>query len=296
MIRTLARRPRTAAILIGALTLGAAGSAFSSTVPVGVVSAFAGKVVKSTATAPKGTPITLKQRIVWGDVLRTGKKSQLHLLLLDKSSITLGSSAVLTIDRFVYDPSKPRSLAASASKGAFRFMSGKRDPRASAAVNTPVGSIGIRGTAVDAVIGENAIEIARAEPAVGKDVVSDKAGATLVVLRGPGPLTAGNLTPGLVDVTAAGRTVLLDRPALAAYIPRPGAPPIGPFTISAPGLARVQDLLAPSVTQANKGGLGLAVPAAIVGGIVGSGVLGGGGGGGGSTGQPRCVPSPTRAC
>jgi hypothetical protein len=296
MIRTLARRPRTAAILMGALTLGAAGSAFSSTVPVGVVSAFAGKVVKSTATAPKGTPITLKQRIVWGDVLRTGKKSQLHLLLLDKSSITLGSSAVLTIDRFVYDPSKPRSLAASASKGAFRFMSGKRDPRASAAVNTPVGSIGIRGTAVDAVIGENAIEIARAEPAVGKDVVSDKAGATLVVLRGPGPLTAGNLTPGLVDVTAAGRTVLLDRPALAAYIPRPGAPPIGPFTISAPGLARVQDLLAPSVTQANKGGLGLAVPAAIVGGIVGSGVLGGGGGGGGSTGQPRCVPSPTRAC
>ena len=89
--------------------------------------------------------------------------------------------------------------------------------------------------------------IAQQEPAVGKKVKSDKKTATLIVLRGPGQTTAGGLTVGMADVTAAGRTVTLDQPELAAYIPRPGAPPIGPFRISAGGLSQVQDLLSPSV-------------------------------------------------
>jgi hypothetical protein len=102
------------------------------------------------------------------------------------------------------------------------------------------------------VVGENAVAIAEAEAAVGK-VRSDKEGATLVVLRGPGAATEGGLTVGNADVTAAGQTVTLDQPELAAYIPRPGAPPIGPFRISPAGLSQLQDLLQPAVVQAGKG-------------------------------------------
>ena len=46
---------------------------------------------------------------------------------------------------------------------------------------------------------------------------------------------------------------MLDRPGLAAYIPRNGAPPIGPFFISNQGLAKVQDELAPEVARAADG-------------------------------------------
>jgi hypothetical protein len=74
-----------------------------------------------------------------------------------------------------------------------------------------------------------------------------------VVLRGPGAGTAGGLVVGFAEVEAAGVRVVLDQPGLAAYIPRNGAPPIGPFSISNAGLAKVQDQLAPEVARAAGG-------------------------------------------
>jgi hypothetical protein len=68
--------------------------------------------------------------------------------------------------------------------------------------------------------------------------------------------------------------VVLDQPGLAAYIPRPGAAPIGPFRISTGGLARVQDELAPRWAR-SLAGKGIpdeaivgAAAAAVVGGIL----------------------------
>src|SRR5690606_36233819 len=130
---------------------------------------------------------------------------------------------------------------------------GRENANSTAQVDSPIGTIGIRGTALDGVVGEDAVEIARNEPAVGRDVRSDEDTATLVILRGPGAATQGGLTPGVAEVSAAGKTVTLDQPELAAYIPRPGVEPIGPFRISPAGLSKVQDLLAPSVAQAGKG-------------------------------------------
>jgi hypothetical protein len=49
--------------------------------------------------------------------------------------------------------------------------------------------------------------------------------------------------PGAIDVTAAGQVVTLDRPELAVFVPRSGAPPIGPFALSTAGLLALQSLL-----------------------------------------------------
>ncbi|MFK7841804.1 MAG: FecR domain-containing protein [Sphingorhabdus sp.] len=241
-------------------------------VQVGIAATVVGDVRRSNATIKKPIKIPRRQRLAWGDMLTTKSKSKLQILLLDRSSLTIGSNARLAINRFVYDPGKKRSLGATVSKGAFRFMSGRKTKNSSATLNTSVGTIGIRGTALDGVIGKDAVKIAKKEPFLN-GVQSDKDTAMLVVLRGPGANQSSNLDIGLADVSAAGKTVTLDKPILAAYIPKLGAEPIGPFTLSASGLSQLQDMLAPSVTNANKksGLLGKLLPAAVIG--IGVGLL-----------------------
>lgn len=249
-------RTFTSVLIASALTLTSlplAPLAAQERVEVGNAATVVGDVRMSNPQITKPQKITRKQRLAWGDLVDTAKKSQLQILLLDHSTFGIGASSRVRIDRYVYDPEKGRSVFMTMIKGALRFLSGRQGGENSAEIQSPSGRIGIRGTALDMLVGENAEAIAEAEEAVGK-VDSDKDEATLVVLRGPGAATEGGLTVGLAEVTAAGKTVVLDQPGLAAYIPRNGAPPIGPFFISDPGLAKLQDELAPEVARAAKGG------------------------------------------
>ncbi|WP_341713796.1 FecR domain-containing protein [Erythrobacter sp.] len=249
-------RTFTSVLIASALTLTSlplAPLAAQERVEVGNAATVVGDVRMSNPQITKPQKITRKQRLAWGDLVDTAKKSQLQILLLDRSTFGIGASSRVRIDRYVYDPEKGRSVFMTMIKGALRFLSGRQGGENSAEIQSPSGRIGIRGTALDMLVGENAEAIAEAEEAVGK-VDSDKDEATLVVLRGPGAATEGGLTVGLAEVTAAGKTVVLDQPGLAAYIPRNGAPPIGPFFISDPGLAKLQDELAPEVARAAKGG------------------------------------------
>lgn len=235
-------------------------------VEVGNAATVVGEVKMSNAAITRPREIERRQRLAWGDRIDTGKKSQLQILLLDRSTFGIGASSRVQIDRFVYDPEAGRSLFATFAKGALRFFSGRQAGENRADIQTPAGRIGIRGTALDMLVGEAAQEIAGDEEFVDDaDVDSDEDEATLVVLRGPGARTAGGLATGLAEVEAAGVRVVLDQPGHAAYIPRNGAPPIGPFFISNRGLSEVQDRLAPEVARAADGNglLGALVPAAI---------------------------------
>ena len=172
------------------------------------------------------------------------------VLLLDKSVFTVGANARLTVDRYVYDPNRgSRSIGATVAKGAFRFMSGKPDRGGGSQIRTPVATIGIRGTILEGVVGESAALIAAGESAVGRNVDSDPDTASLIVLRGPGRATQGGAVPGSITVDAGGRTVAVDRPLLAVFVPGPGRAPIGPFRISASGLLQIQALLYPSIAE-----------------------------------------------
>lgn len=263
--------PIKVALLAPALLFFAVTPAASAPVQVGIAATVVGDVRMSNTTIKKAVKIPRRQRLAWGDLLSTRKKSKLQILLLDRSSLTIGSNAKLTINRFVYDPGKKRSLTATVSKGAFRFMSGRKSKKSSASISSSVGTIGIRGTALDGVVGKKAVAIAKKEPFLD-GVKGDKDSAMLVVLRGPGANRSGDLDIGLAEVSAAGKSVTLDQPILAAYIPRQGAQPIGPFTLSASGLSKLQDELAPKVAGAGNSGLLKAlIPAAVIG--VGVGLL-----------------------
>jgi hypothetical protein len=238
------RRPFALVCLQAALLLVAAGGAVAASPSrvVGTVATLVNDVRVKLVGAAQPRPAVLRQRLSLGEQVQTGADSRMQAMLLDRSAFTVGPNSRLTIDRFVYDPDGS-SFSATIAKGAMRFISGGGKRGGSRMVNTPVASIGIRGTIVDTVVGDLAIAIARRERAVGSSVGGDPESASLIVLRGPGPGAHGNVIAGAVSIDAGGASVALDRPAQAVYVPSPGAQPIGPFTLSAPGLAQVNDLI-----------------------------------------------------
>ncbi len=217
--------------------------------PVGITSAVLNQVTITGAGTRQARRAVLRQRVAIADQVQTGARSQLQVLLLDRATFTVGANAHLTIDRYVYDPATGRSFSASVARGAFRFMSGRPARSGNSIINTPVATIGIRGTIVDGVIGADAIAIASGERGIGTTRNADRQTATLIVLRGPGAAAQGNTIPGAIIVTAGGKSVSLDRPALAVFVPRAGAEPIGPFAISQSGLSRTQALIFPSLAE-----------------------------------------------
>lgn len=287
-MRTIFQRSIATVSLIALMAgpIGTSVAAAQERVEVGNAAAVVGDVTMRVNGKGEKEDVERKDRFAWGDLVSTGKKSQLQILLLDRSTFGLGARSQVTIDRYVYDPEAGRSAFVTFIKGALRFFSGRQEGENSAEVQTPAGRIGIRGTAVDMMVGKEAEKIAEDEDFVGR-VDSDKDEATLVVLRGPGAATDGGLTPGVVDVEGAGVTVTLDAPGLAAYIPRAGAAPIGPFSISNKGLSKVQDQMAPEVARAAKGGglLETLIPIAV-GAIVLGTLLDGGGNDGDTPTRP----------
>lgn len=213
---------------------------------VGVNSAVTNKAaIRKGGTTPPVRAV-VGQKIALKDTIQTAEASRLQMLLLDGSVFSVGPNAHLTIDRYVYNPDRnTKTIGASVARGAFRFMSGRAKQSTDSAIRTPVATIGIRGTIVEGVVGADAIAIAAREKAVGPSIEGDPATASLIILRGPGPKTQGVSHPGAIEVAANGKTVSMSQPMLAVYIPRPGADPIGPFSISQFGLLSVGNLLFP---------------------------------------------------
>jgi hypothetical protein len=263
---------RQVLMLAGGAALASGSFAIAQSAAIGVAASVVKEVKLSNAQTPKGKQVVVKQRIALGDLIRTGKASQLQVLLLDRSSFSIGANAALRIDRFVYDPARGRTSGASVTKGAFRFMSGQRSAANSTTVTTPVATIGIRGTILDGAVGEGVQDVVKGEIKAVKNAKADKKIATLIVLRGPGSRTDPGAQVGAASVTSGGVTIDLTGPMQASYVPKAGTAPIA-FRISSAGLAKLQDQVFPR--QAAGGG---GATAALIGGLLGvlPGVIGDG--------------------
>jgi hypothetical protein len=75
------------------------------------------------------------------------------LVFLDSTNSTVGPISEVYLDKFVYDPAGGSSgnVVLNGTKGAFRFVTGSQDKRA-IQVQTPFGSLGVRGTIVEMVL------------------------------------------------------------------------------------------------------------------------------------------------
>lgn len=185
----------------------------------------------------------VKERVSLNNDILTGRASRLQVLLLDRTTFTVGQNARIKVDRFVYDPARrASSVGLTVARGAFRFLSGKATKAnpGQSGIRTPIASIGIRGTIVEGVVGPEAMAIMGEQTNV-TGYQADPETASLIVLRGPGDGVAGE-EPGAIDVTSGGTTVTLDQPGMAVFVPREGAPPIA-FRIWLCGATMLVDLL-----------------------------------------------------
>lgn len=166
-------------------------------------------------------PAVVKDDVRLGDLVASQASSKLQVLLLDETVFTVGESAELTIDEFVYNPnSNNNKMTASVKKGMFRFMSGKvgaSNPE-NVAINTPIASLGIRGTIVEGLVGAEALAAGEQMGLVDPSAATDADNAVLFVLRGPGPNNVGDDRRGLIDVDLPTGTFTVDEPGQAVFL------------------------------------------------------------------------------
>jgi hypothetical protein len=225
-------------------TVALVGTAFADANQVGVNAAIRNSVQEKGAGEGALHPAMLRASVHLGDAVVSGDQSALQVLLLDQSVFTVGANASVTIDKFVYDPNRGTSdVAASVAKGAFRFMSGHSlSGFGRNAINTPVATIGVRGTALEGVVGPGAVKVLAQQPNL-PPFTGDPSGINVIVLNGPGHGAQGFDKPGAIDVTAGGETVTIDHPGKAVIIWGPGQKPYGPIDFSDGAFAALSDLL-----------------------------------------------------
>lgn len=115
--------------------------------------------VTGSATAVRnGVAITLNigDAIYKGDVVQTTGDSTLGVIFNDNSTFNLGANARMVLNEFVYDPNGSANASAiSLVQGTISFLAGTIAHTGDMKVGTPVGTMGIRGTAVNVIISAN---------------------------------------------------------------------------------------------------------------------------------------------
>lgn len=86
------------------------------------------------------------QDVFQQDRMVTDSGGQVHLMLVDKSTFTVGPGSDITLDRFIYDPTTGSGdMALSAARGVMRFVGGELSKNAPVEIHTSIGVLGIRG-------------------------------------------------------------------------------------------------------------------------------------------------------
>ena len=121
---------------------------------IGVASAIVNKVEGS--YRGRNRPLSVGSAVFSNEHIRTSSASSAQLLLLDKTSLSIGPHADLVLDRFVYNPDRSAGrVVINATQGAFRFITGSQNPT-DYTIKTPVATLGIRGTILDILVSGNA--------------------------------------------------------------------------------------------------------------------------------------------
>jgi hypothetical protein len=124
--------------------------------PIGKVLSAAGAIriehpaaILAVANLPTDAGQTKVGDLVYrGDIIQTGPDGKLGVAFADGSSFTVSPNARMEVNDFVYDPNGHNNASLmSLSKGTFTFIAGEVAHTGNMRVNTPIGTMGIRGTA-----------------------------------------------------------------------------------------------------------------------------------------------------
>jgi hypothetical protein len=117
--------------------------------------------------------LVLGASVIQDEVVRTGPAGALELQFLDGTHLALDRSSSVKLDKFVYSVSRRGDqVVIGLTKGAFRFATGGL-PKAAYRIQTPLASIGVRGTVLTIVSQRNETRVSL-----------DEGGATVCSRRG----------------------------------------------------------------------------------------------------------------
>lgn len=123
--------------------------------PIGKVVVATGKVtiervnavVIQASTSGSTDRVTAGDPVYRGDVVATGADGKVGINFTDGTSFNLSANARMALNEFVYDPNgSSNSSLISLTKGAFTFVAGQVAKTGDMKVDTPVATMGIRGT------------------------------------------------------------------------------------------------------------------------------------------------------
>jgi len=104
-------------------------------------------VVVQASVAGQAGQAKVGDLVYLGDVIATGADGRVGINFTDGTSFNLSSSARMALNEFVYDPNgKSNSTLFSLTKGTFTFVAGNIAKTGDMKIDTPVATMGIRGT------------------------------------------------------------------------------------------------------------------------------------------------------
>ena len=163
---------------------------------IGVIAVGVGDIINQ-----KSENLVTGSKVYFGDTIITKAQSNVQILLLDETAITVGEKSELTIDEFVYDPeSKVGKIVSNIKIGTVRMITGeisKKNPD-NLEVNVPTGSIGARGTEFVVV------------------TTSDQ--KSTILLLGPGKNNTLGMVPGVLNVSDGSNTVNIATPGFQSVV------------------------------------------------------------------------------
>jgi len=144
----------------------AAGAAVQdlATKPIGKIVAATGSVTIERASAVvvqanaagQAGQAKVGDLVYLGDVVATGADGRVGINFTDGTSFNLSNSARIALNEFVYDPNgKSNSTLFSLTKGTFTFVAGNVAKTGDMKIDTPVATMGIRGTTPHVEISED---------------------------------------------------------------------------------------------------------------------------------------------
>jgi hypothetical protein len=127
----------------------------SSSKPIGKVVTATGSVTVEHASAvvvqanvsAQAGQTKVGDLVYQGDVVQTGADGRVGINFTDGTSFNLSSNARMALTEFVYDPNgKSNSTLFNLAKGSFTFVAGNTAKTGDMKIDTPVATMGIRGT------------------------------------------------------------------------------------------------------------------------------------------------------
>ena len=150
-------------------------------------------VVQASTTGQTGQA-KVGDLVYQGDAVATGADGRVGINFTDGSSFNLSHNARMVLDEFVYDPNSTSNASLfNLTKGTFTFVAGKVAKTGDMKVDTPVATMGVRGTTPRVEISDDGTVRFSTLIEEGKSKVTRKSGAPAAQQSDQKPFPKSNL-------------------------------------------------------------------------------------------------------